>query len=85
MTCPLCGEREHGGPCYKEWREKWIKEDARRFSENLVAELFKVRPSKADFISDMPDEFYNAELTIYETEAEARKASESLTPTTKDL
>lgn len=40
MTCPLCGVKEHDGPCYKELRDEWRSEDWNRKMKGLSVKLW---------------------------------------------
>jgi hypothetical protein len=39
MTCPLCGQKQHEGPCYRELREEWKQ---RRVDELIEAWRIRV-------------------------------------------
>jgi hypothetical protein len=40
MTCPLCGQKQHEGPCYRELREEWKE---RRLDDLIEASLARIR------------------------------------------
>lgn len=51
--CPLCGEKEHDGPCYADLREEWRDKD--------VDELFAQLPPHFLHLLEFPSLLTNSE------------------------
>jgi hypothetical protein len=51
MTCPLCGQKQHEGPCYRELREEWKE---RRLDDLIEASLARIRAAGYSFHVDAP-------------------------------
>jgi hypothetical protein len=50
MTCPLCGQKEHSGPCYAELKREWRLAKSERRKQTLdefLAELTEFENSKS--------------------------------------
>jgi hypothetical protein len=57
MTCPLCGTKQHSGPCYADWREQWREDEYKRKLICDVAEFNLNKWSMEQLLKQAEGEF----------------------------